>query len=178
MRLSRPVWGALAFWALPFPTQAAPPPGILSFTLEETPAQVLRLLGQPVQVDDSGPVYRSWFYQIGNRDSHDFSHVLCFRGSASQLISVTRNFDEPQNVDALLPAAQTFAYQWPAAGSAQFLVRVRQLSGDRLLIAMGTARPGDRTTQLMLIRRSALPFFLPWLDEQWKSARPTCTQAR
>ena len=178
MTLSRPVWGALAFWALPFFSHAAPPPDVLSFTLEETPAQVLRLLGRPVQVDDSGPVYRSWLYQIGNRDSHDFSHVLCFRGASAQLISVTRNFDEPQNVDALLPADQTSAYQWPATGVAHFHVRVRQLSGDRLLIAMGTAKPGDRTTQLMLIRRSALRFFLPWLDEQLKSARLTYTPER
>jgi hypothetical protein len=129
---------------------------------------VVRMLGSPVQVDDALPAYHSWLYQIDNADNHDFSHVLCFRNSDNQLISVTKNFDEPQNVEAVLPSDQTSTYYWPAAGPAQFSVRIRRLSGDRILIAMGSSRPADTTSQLVLIRRSALPLFFSWLDEQLK----------
>jgi hypothetical protein len=37
---------------------------------------------------------------------------------------------------------------------------------DRLAIATGTKGPGDLTTQVVIIRRSALKTFLPWLDKQ------------
>ena len=43
---------------------------------------------------------------------------------------------------------------------------LRQLPGEVLLIAMGTEKPGEGTTQLILIRRPALRIFMPWLAEQ------------
>jgi hypothetical protein len=82
------------------------------------------------------------------------------------VVSVTRNFGEPQVVDDLFPAAETTVHSWPSTGTPKFRVRLRQLSGESLLLAIGTAKPGDRTTQLMLIRRSALKTFMPWLAEQ------------
>ena len=83
-----------------------------------------------------------------------------------QILSVTRNFDTPQDVDYLFPATQTSVHHWPSKGPAQFSLRLRQLSGETLLLAMGTARLGERTTQLILIRRSALKTFIPWLAEE------------
>jgi len=40
------------------------------------------------------------------------------------------------------------------------------MGNDRLVIAMGVAKPGETTTQVLIIRRSVLGLFLPWLGEQ------------
>ena len=45
-------------------------------------------------------------------------------------------------------------------------VRLRALSPETLLLAIGTSKPGERTAQLILIHRSALKTFIPWLDQQ------------
>src|SRR5258708_14478415 len=82
------------------------------------------------------------------------------------IIQLTRNFDKPQNVDSILPASQTAVHYWPSKDAAQFSVRLRQLPGEVLLLSMGPARPDERTTQIILIRRSALKTFMPWLAEQ------------
>jgi hypothetical protein len=85
-----------------------------------------------------------------------------------RVLSITRNFENPQDIDDLFPAAETEVHHWRSEGSPGFDLRLRRLSGETLLLAMGTAGPGERTTQLMLIRRSALPTFMPWLAEQLK----------
>ena len=43
------------------------------------------------------------------------------------------------------------------------------LGGNRVLIAMGVAEPGQRTNQLVLIHRGELAGYLPWLEEQLKA---------
>lgn len=139
---------------------------ILTFALDETPEQVTRLLGKPVQVADAGPAYFSWSYQKDVSDLHEHSHLLMFRKSDNRLVSVTRNFHAPTSVDALFPKNSSKTYSWPNEKEPQWQVRVWHLSGQRIGIAMGVAQSGDTTTQVLLIRRSALPAFLPWLAEQ------------
>lgn len=136
---------------------------ILRFTLEETPAQIARGMGQPVQVNDTGPNFNTWYYQTGVLDNHEFSHVLLFRRADSKLISVTRNYHLPVDVAPLFPAAKSSIHHWPNAAAPQLSVQVREYEGDRVLIAMGVPKPGAPTTQLVVIRRSALPIFFPWL---------------
>jgi len=170
--MKRPfVWGALFILALPLFSQAPNKvQALLRFTLDESPEQILKLLGSPTHIDDSLKGYQSWQYEPPPEEDTDDNNApawfVCVRASDRRVVSVTRNFDKPQDVDALFPAAETEAHHWPSKETAQFSVRLRRLSGETLLLAMGASKPGDRISQLILIRRSALKTFMPWLDGQ------------
>ncbi|HEU0121890.1 MAG TPA: hypothetical protein VFQ91_15275 [Bryobacteraceae bacterium] len=142
---------------------ALPVAEILRFSLTETAAQIARGMGQPVLVNDTDPLFRTWYFQTDVLDSHDHSHVLLFRKSDGALLSVTRNYHLPVRVDALFPEGRSTVHYWPDAEKPQLSVLVREYDGDRVLLAMGAARRTDPTTQVMVIRRSALPVFFPWL---------------
>ena len=139
---------------------------VLRYSLEETPAQLLRWLGKPVQIADSDSQFLTWYYQTDVQDLHDHSHLLVFSKSSGKLISVTRNFHFPVTVDALFPEAKSQTHYWPTDADRHWSVRVRVLGEDRLAIAMGVRQTGDSTTQVVIIRRSQLKTFLPWLDER------------
>jgi len=143
---------------------------LLQFTLNESPQQIITLLGRPSRIDDSVAGYQSWQYEFSSDEQLDDNSppawFVCLSTSRHEILSVTRNFDKPQNVDSLLPDSRTAVHYWPSKEAAQFSVRLRQLPGEVLLLAMGTAKPGERTTQIILIRRSALKTFMPWLAEQ------------
>ena len=123
-------------------------------------------MGAPAQVGEAGASHFSWYLQIGVADSHDHSHVLLFRRADKKLVSITRNFDEPTNVDVLFPPEATNTYSFKSANQPPWPTRVREIDGNRLLIAMGIGKAGERTTQLLLIRKSVLAQYLPWLAEQ------------
>lgn len=137
---------------------------LLRYSLEETTQQIHRGLGAPAQIADAGPDLVNWFYKTDVYDQHEHSHQLLFRKSDGKLLSVTRNFHFPVNVDALFPegsATRTYAF------NAEWGVRVREtLGGQRLIIAMGVAKPGDTTTQIAVMRREVVKVFLPWLAKQ------------
>lgn len=141
---------------------------LLRYTLEETTAQLARRLGPPVQIADADPQFVTWFYQTDVQDMHDHSHLLLFRKSDGKLVGVTRNFHVAANVDALFPATKTKTYYWPSESDRQWSLRVRLLGDDRLAIAMGVKAPGETTGQVLIVRRSALRQFLPWLDGQMR----------
>jgi hypothetical protein len=172
MRKLQP-WGALLLAALPLFCEGGENrkvQEILRFTLQETPEEIAKLIGRPSHVDDSVPGYQSWQYEPPPEENGDDNSApawfVCLRTGTRQVVSITRNFDKPQDVDALFPMAQTMAHHWPSPTDRQFSVRVRRISEDALLLGMGTAKAGERTSQLILIRRSALKTFLPWLAEQ------------
>jgi hypothetical protein len=104
-------------------------------------------------------------------DEHDFSHQLVFRKTDNQLISVTRNYEPERNVDQWFPPAETTVHFYPDANKPQYSVRLRHLSGGRILMAMGTSKAGDTTGQIVLIRESELRYFHPWLFEQLDRSR-------
>ena len=165
--------GALLIAALPLLCQTPQnkkTQELLRFTLNESPGQVMTLLGRPNRIDDSAAGYQSWQYEFPAEEENDDNSppawFVCLSTANRQVLSITRNFDKPQDVDDLFPASQTVVHHWPSSEAAQFSVRLRQLPGEVLLLAMGTAKPGERTTQLLLIRRSALKTFMPWLAEQ------------
>jgi hypothetical protein len=141
-----------------------PRPGdeLLAFTLDETPADVATRLGAPAHTGAFGPGYFSWFYQIGVEDLHDFSHTLCFREPDRKLISITRDFAPEVDVDHLFPGASSEVHYWPDREKPQYRVRVRRLPGDRVLLAMGS-QAGQPCGQVILIRRSAVGLFFPWI---------------
>lgn len=144
-----------------------------AFHLDESTDQVRKILGDPVLVADINQEFRSWQYRVGGIDHDDFSHALIFRRATGKLVSFSRTFDIPVNVDDLFPAARTTYYQFPKTGKPEMTVRMCKLSADRLLLAFGSQKPGDPTTQLILIHRSILPIFYPWLAEEIAAARTT-----
>jgi hypothetical protein len=164
--------GALLLAALPLLSASADPKihAIMGFTLDEDSAGIAKLIGPPSRVDDSTPTYQSWQYEPpADEDVDDNSPpawLVCVHTTSRRVLSVTRNFGKPQDVDALFPAAETEVHHWPSERDRQFSVRLRRLPGDKLLLAMGTDRAGQRTTQLILIRRDALRTFMSWLADQ------------
>lgn len=136
------------------------------FSLEETTADVRKLLGEPAQISDAGEDLVHWRYQIAQEDNHDFSHYLIFRKSTGRLISISRSYEDERTVDAWFPIKETKTFFWTHSGQANYPVRVRTLPGERVLIAMGAAKPGDTTTQIVLIQSSELRNFYPWLDQE------------
>lgn len=168
--------GGIAFLvaALPLGGQTQPRNAkiqeLLRFTLNETAAQVRERMGPPTRIDDSVAGYLSWQYDHPaderNDDNSPPAWFICIRAAGGQILSVTRNFDTPQDVDDLFPQAETAAHHWPSSDAPQFSVRLRRLQSETLLLAMGSGTRGERTTQLVLIRRSALKTFMPWLAEQ------------
>ena len=87
-----------------------------------------------------------------------------FRKADGKLISVTRQFEPERMVDEFFPAAETNVFLFP--GNPAFGARVRRLSGGRLLIAMGSTKPGQPTGQLLLIREAEINRFHPWIASQ------------
>jgi hypothetical protein len=148
----------------------------LRFTMDEKPAEIVRLIGKPGRVDDTSRNFQSWMYDAADDEDHDDNlppaYIICLRNGDQQIMSITRNYDEPQDVEALFPAGSASVYHWPAKEAPQFSVRLRSLPGEKLVLAMGTSQAGQKTTQLILIRRSALPQFMPWLAEQLTAQAP------
>jgi hypothetical protein len=140
--------------------------GVLQwFQLNESSESVSRVMGTPAMMAPFGD-FVSWQYQIGIEDTHEYSHQLVFRKSDGALISVTRNYEHERTVDEWFPEGVTSTYHYPDATHPQYSVRVRRLPGGRVLMAMGVARPGEATGQVVLIRESELQFFHPWLLKQ------------
>ncbi len=133
------------------------------FSLTESFKDIEDRIGPPTVVGDFPADYRFWQYRFGGVDEHDFSHYLVFRRSTGRLISITRAWDPEQKVDALFPAAETEVIYATTANGSRYGARVRRLSGESVLIAMGSTAPGQPTSQLTLIRNSELNHFFPWL---------------
>jgi hypothetical protein len=133
---------------------------LLQFQLNEKPEQVVKRLGRPFLVTPFGE-FESWQYQIGVEDNHEFSHILLFRGT--ELLSLTRNWEQERTVDEMFPAKETKVYYYPDAKNPAYGVRVRRMSGGRVLMAMGSVEAGQPTGQVVMIRESELAHFHPWL---------------
>ena len=174
MRINAYALAALLLRVAPLFSQSGPDPALVKgqlhwFHLSETKQQVADSLGKPVISSDFGADFSSWQYQIGPGDHDDFSHYLVFRKSTGKLVSVTRNFDEPRNVDNLFPEAETSVHHFPNAAKPEFSVRLRRLSGGRVLLAMGSPKPGVPAGQIVLTLESELKYFHGWLATQLKA---------
>ena len=154
-----PVFSQQGLWSDPVVSGDA----VKWFQLVESESEVRRCLGQPSMVADFGE-YRSWQYQIGEVEHDDFSHALVFRKSDGKLVSISRNYDPERKVDAFFPASETTVHWFRAEGQPDFPMRVRRLSGGRVLMAVGTSKPGQTSGQLVLMRESELRHFYPWLE--------------
>src|SRR5215813_7440496 len=97
--------GALLFAALPAFTGSAPE--IQRFNMDETPDQIVKIMGRPTHIDDSLKSYQSWQYDAPpDEESDDNSPpawFFCWNSADRRLLSITRNFDKPRDIDALFP---------------------------------------------------------------------------
>ena len=59
----------------------------------------------------------------------------------------------------MFPEGETATHHFKRDGGTVYSVRVRHLPGDRVLLAMGVAKPGDTTSQIVLIRVAELKYF-------------------
>ena len=172
MRLTSSIAGALLAAAPLFcqsPSAAEPrieKGALVWFDLTETRERVGRAVGRPAMAGEFGGDFETWQYRIGEIDHDEFSHQFVFRKSESALISVTRSYDTEQDVDALFPEAETEVHYYPGPAVPRYGLRLRRLSGGRLLMAMGSTKPGEPTMQLVLMREAELRYFYPWLAEQ------------
>jgi len=136
------------------------------FLLNESTDLIRRELGPPALVAEFGEDFLSWQYQIDNSEHDEFSHSVVFRKSDRSLVSITRNYSPERSVDGLFPGAETTVHHFPDAKAPQFSLRLRRLSGGRVLMAMGSPKQGQPTGQLVLMRESELRVFYPWLYQQ------------
>jgi hypothetical protein len=152
--------------AAPLFSQSGADPAVVKgrvqwLTLGESREDLARAMGPPRMIAPFGADFVAYQYQIGGVDHHDYSHQVVVRRSDGTVVSITRNYEPEIVVDEFFPEPETSAYRCQECGG--YSVRVRKLSGGRLLLAMGVSRPGQRTGQLLLIRESELRVFLPWL---------------
>ena len=145
---------------------------LLYFSLEESDQQIFEKFGVPNQVADHAGQFRVLQFHFNGKDKHDFSHTLCVRQSDGKLISIARNTDHEEDVDSLFPPELTTVHYWPSKEKPQAVARVRRMTGDRVLIAMVTAKQQSHTRQLTLMRRSSLDAFLPWIVVALEKAPP------
>jgi hypothetical protein len=131
-----------------------------------SPAQVRQAFGQPVFVADFGAGFQGWQFQPGDIDHHDFLHEVVFRKSTDSVISVTRNYAPEILVDHPSPVSDTSIPHYPNSEKPDVSFRVRRLPGERVLLDIGSIRPGQTTNQLLLNQRAGLPIFCPWLASQ------------
>jgi hypothetical protein len=145
--------------------------GLHWFQLNETKAEVARLLGAPKSVASFGEDLEAWQYQIGVVDDHEFSHQLVFRRSTGKLISAARNYETDRDVEPLFPAGQDKVYWFAGNPGAKYGVRVLRLADGRVLLAPGSSAPGKPASQLLLIREAEVKFFFPWLALQLENVQ-------
>ena len=141
-----------------------PAPSILDFSLGERESDIVKKLGSPEHVS-AGTSYRTLDYLLGpeERSDEDYDWTFYFERPSGALISVTRNFVLPVSVAALLKGGAIRSHTYQPGSRAALPVLSVTLTGDRVLVAIGLSKTDDACSQLVLMRRSALPRFYPWI---------------
>jgi hypothetical protein len=142
-----------------------PPPSIADISLSSSKASIQERYGPPEHVREQ-PSSEFWDYNFGSPDENDmgFAWSFNFEQPSGRLISVTRTFDQAAPVETLFPAKQGKTATSP--GPASIPVLYRLLDDDRVLLAIGISRSSQPCNQLVLMRRSAVKYFYPWLSSQ------------
>lgn len=135
-----------------------PPHPLLSFTLQESPAQLRQRFPEPPDIHKGAGYVLLRFGHDEHAAGCDGDHPYTFfYDDSGNLQSVT--YSESASREKLFAGARTFTHERAA-------VIVRVLDADRVLLAP-LAKP-DQTElgQAVLMRRSAISRLLPWLDKQ------------
>mgnify|MGYP003623129120 CR=1 FL=1 len=141
-----------------------PAPSILDFSLGEREGDIVKKLG-PSEHLSAGTGYRTLDYLLGpeERSDEDYDWTFYFERPSGALVSVTRNFAKPASVAALLKGDGVRSHTYDAGPHASLEALSLTLPGDRVLVAVGLSKTNDACSQLVLMRRAALPRFYPWI---------------
>lgn len=139
-------------------------PSILDFSLGERESDIVKKLGSSEHVS-AGTGYRTLDYLLGpeQRSDEDYDWTFYFERPSGSLVSVTRNFAKPVRVAALLKGNGIRSHKYQADPRAPLAALSLTLPGDRVLVAIGLSKTDQVCSQLVLMRRSALPRFFPWI---------------
>jgi hypothetical protein len=134
-------------------------PAMVQYTLNETPAMIESKLG-PSTHSAWGRGYSVLEFGDDTSGHNDLGYewTFYFEQPSGDLLSVTHNVFPPRSVAAFFPAAETRAHQHGSMTAIS-----RSLPGDRVLIAVGMTKREDECAQIILVRRSALGRFYPWI---------------
>src|SRR5262249_28163508 len=97
------------------------------------------------------------------RDDEDFDLTFYFEEPSGKLISITRNYFRPKTVKNQFKADARF-HTW-RDGRSVLHAASRELSRDRILIAIGIDNLEAPCSQAVLMRRSRLHYFYPWIAQ-------------
>ena len=141
-----------------------PAPELLKLTLRESAASIEKSFG-PHSHSARGGGYSVLDFGADSSEHNDlgFEWTFYFEQPSGELLSVTHNLPEARNVDALFPASESRKHHGRGVSALS-----RALSGDRVLIAIGMVERGSGCSQLILMRRSVVERFYPWIAEGLK----------
>jgi hypothetical protein len=147
-----------------------PAPSIAEISLRTTKAGIQARFGPPAHVRQQRS-FQIWDYALGSTDLNDlgFAWGFYFDEPSGQLTAVTHNLEKATPVMDLFPVGASHAVTSPGPTPTQ--VRYRVLDSERVLIAVGLSSPADLCDQVILMRKSAVQFFYPWLSAQLQSAK-------
>ena len=167
--------GALLY-AAPLFSQKAPVPGpdprldanrrLIWLSVNDSKPKVAQVMGRPRMRTEFGADFQSWQYQIGEGDHDDSSHLIVFRKSTGAFVSITRNYEPQRNVAAFFPEKESSIHIYQTPDGVPFSILVRKLDSTGLLLAPGLSHREQLSGQLMLIHKSELQHFYPWLAKQ------------
>ena len=139
-------------------------PQLLAISLRESAASIEKSFG-PHTHSAQGRGYSVLEFGADSSEHNDlgFEWTFYFEQPSGELLSVTHNLPEARSVDTLFPASESRRH---SGGGVTALSLA--LPGDRLLIAIGMAERSGACSQLILMRRSVVGRFYPWIAEGLK----------
>ena len=144
---------------------ASPAPKILSFSFDLNETRLQGRLGAPDHLREQS-AYRIWDYNLGAVDENDmtFAWSFYFEQPSGRLISVTHNISRGTTTNDVFAAGRSKKVIGPAPGRLPILYRL--IGNDGVLLGIGVSNPDQGCNQVILMRRSALSRFYPWLASQ------------
>lgn len=144
-------------------SKEAPSPFHISF--DSTAAQVQALLGAPDHVREER-TFRVWDYNLGPADENDMGCAwsFFFEEPSGKLLSITHNVAEGVPMKTVFPNGTLHKVTSPAP--ANLPVLTGSIDGERVVIGIGITSVEQSCSQIIVMRRSALPKFYPWLSKQ------------
>lgn len=113
-------------------------------------------------VRDTGFAILEYGDDSADRTELGYEWVFYFDMPGGAMVSAAYNAVAGTSIKAYFPMAETRVHAYKN-GAATMNAISRILPGDRVLIAVGAANAESPCSQLVLIRRSALKRFYPWI---------------
>ena len=137
---------------------------LLQFSLRESAAAVERRMGaNPHSAAGRGYSVLEFGKDQSEHNDLGYEWIFYFEQPSGELLSVTRNMYPGRSAGALFPSAEVRTHRREGAGSQTLHAISRVLPGDRVLLAIGMGEAGAGFTQIILMRKSVVGRFYPWI---------------